>query len=102
MQFSSAMGTLGGGIRSLQKFLPEIAQSLYVFRFGQPDPQGLEIAKYWFCRPFWPGTALGTPGRKTEKRNFPVLEALSRKKSGCLLQNFLPEIAQLFYCLCFG
>ena len=32
----------------------------FVLRFAQPDPQGQEIAKYEYDRPFWPRTDLGT------------------------------------------
>ena len=54
---------------------PQLSDSL---RFGRPDPQGQEIAKYGYFRPFWPRTAFGTwrnhgRGLKTEKRNFPAL-----------------------------
>ena len=67
MPFPGARGTFGA-----HRFLPEVAQLSYVFRFGRPDPQGREITKYWFSRPFWPRTALGTnSGRKTEKHNIP-------------------------------
>ena len=59
-QFPGAGGTFGGEIRPPQNFLPEIAQLFYTFRFGRPDPQGREIAKCWFFRPFWPRTALDT------------------------------------------
>ena len=80
---------LGGKSGRPKSFSPKLRNFFYVFRFGRPDPQGQEIAKYWFFRPFWPRTALGTErnsGRKTEKHNFPVLEALlgggsSRPKS---------------------
>ena len=58
MQFPGARGTLEEKIWLHQKFLPEMAQLFYIFRF--PDRQGREIAKYWFLRPFWPQTALGT------------------------------------------
>ena len=59
-------------------------QLFYPLRFARPDPQGQEIAKHGYVRPFWPRTALGTwrnpgAGPKTEKRNFPVLGALLGK-----------------------
>ena len=75
-QFPRARRTFGGEIRPLQKFLLEIAQLFYIMRFGRPHPQGREIAKYWFFKPFWPRAALGTwinSGPKTEKHNFPEL-----------------------------
>ena len=42
MQFPGARGTFGEKIWPPQKFLPEIAQLFYVFRFARPDPQGRE------------------------------------------------------------
>ena len=59
-QFPGARGTFGGEICPPQKFLPESVQLFYRLRFGPRDPQGREIAKYWFFRPFWPRAALGT------------------------------------------
>ena len=50
MQFPGARGTFGGGIRPPQQFLPEIAQLFCAFRFGRPEPQRQEIAKYWFYK----------------------------------------------------
>ena len=69
-QFPTARRTFGGKIRPPQKFLPKIAELFYSLRFGQPDLQGREIAKYMVSRPFWPRAALGTSGPKTEKHNF--------------------------------
>ena len=71
--------------RPPKKFSPKIRFFFYSLRFGRPHPQGREIVKCWFLRPFWPRTAFGTwknlgPGRKTEKRNFPVLGALLGKQ----------------------
>ena len=51
---------LGGLLGAPQKFLSKSAQLSYILHFGRPDPHGREIAKYWFSRPFWPRTALGT------------------------------------------
>ena len=48
----------GGEIGPPQKFLPNIAQLFYFFRFGQPAPQGQEIAKYWFLGHFGLGQPL--------------------------------------------
>ena len=59
-QFPGARGTFGEKILPPENFLPKIAQLFYNLRFGRPDPQGREIAKYWFSRPFWPRAALGT------------------------------------------
>ena len=52
-RFPGASGTFGGEIRPPQKFLTEIAQLFYILCFRRPEPQGLEIAKYWFSRNFW-------------------------------------------------
>ena len=44
----------------------------YILRFGRPDPNRREIAKYRVFRPFWPRTALGTkeiPGGKWKNAN---------------------------------
>ena len=38
-QFPGARGTFGEKICPLQKFLPEIAQLVYILRFGRPDPR---------------------------------------------------------------
>ena len=46
MQFPGARDTFVQKIRPPQNFLPEIAQLSYLLRFGRPDPQGREIAKY--------------------------------------------------------
>ena len=59
-RFPGPRGTFGGGNRPPQKFLPKIAHLFYNLRFGRPDPQGREIAKYRFSGPFWPRAALGT------------------------------------------
>ena len=43
-----------------KSFCPKLRFLFYIFRFGRPDPHRQEIAEYWFFRPFWPRTALGT------------------------------------------
>ena len=74
-------------------------------RFGRPDPQGREIAKHGYFRPFWPRTAFGTwrnPGRrlKTEKRSVPALAVpKSKKKSHHAIKDGCP---QLFHALRFA
>ena len=73
-QFPGARGTFGVGIRPPQKILPEIAQLFYILRFGRLDPQGREIAKCWFFRPFWPRSApwhLEKFRAENTKRRFP-------------------------------
>ena len=63
------------------------------------DPHRPEIAIRWFFfRPFW---AFGTwrhsgPGRKTQKRNFPALEALLGEKIRPP-ERFLLEIPRLLF-----
>ena len=85
--------------RKSGRFLPEIAQPFYGLRFGRPDPHGQEIAKYLVFGPFWPRTALGTKrnsGRKTEKRNFPVLEALWGGAESGHPKIFSPKLRNFF------
>ena len=47
----------GEKMRPPQRFLPRMAQLFYSLRFGRPDPQGREIAKYCVFRAFWPRAA---------------------------------------------
>ena len=96
-----------GGILQRKSVRPkrfsQKVQLFYILRFGRPDPQGQEIAKYGFFRPVWPRAALGTErnsGPKTEKCNFPELGALFWGEIHPP-QKFLPKSAQLFYILCF-
>ena len=58
-QFPGARRTFVGKICPPQKFLRKIAQPVYILCFGRPEPQGQEIAKYGFSRPFWRRAALG-------------------------------------------
>ena len=79
-------------------------QLCYLLRFDRPDPQGREIAKYGYFRPFWPRTAFGTyrnPGRglTMEKRNLPALGILkSKRKCYHAIRDGCP---QLFYAFTF-
>ena len=98
VQFPGARSTFGGGIRLPQKFLPQKAQLFYSLSFGQLDPHGREIAKYWYSRPFWPRAALGTwrnSGPETEKCNFLELGALLRQKS-VRAKSFSPKKHNFF------
>ena len=72
MKFPGARGTFEEKIRPPQKFLPRIAELFYILGFGRPDPEGREIAEYWFFGPFWPKVALDTernPGAGPETEN---------------------------------
>ena len=65
-----------------------------VLRFGRPEPQGWEIAKYRDFRPFWPRTAFGiekNPGHRleTEKRDFLVLGVPKSKKKVATLSRMV-------------
>ena len=101
-QFPGARGTFRGEI-CLPQILPEIEQLFSTLRFGRPDPQGREIAKYWFSRTFWPRAApwhlekFRVKNRKTQLSG-------ARGSGGKIRppQKFLPEIAQPCYCLRVG
>ena len=72
-------------------------QLFYVLQFGRPDPQGREIAKYGYFRPFWPRTAFGTyrnPGRglKMEKHNYPALGVPKSKKIYHAIRYGCPQL----------
>ena len=98
MHFLGARGPSGEKIRPPRKFLPKVALLFCVVHFARREPPGAgncEILGLW---PFWPRTALGTSrnsGRKTEKRNFPVLEALLREKYG-RSKKFSPKFRNFF------
>ena len=73
-------------------------------RSCRADPQGREIAKYWFLRPFWPRTApwhLNKFPVENRKTQFPGARGTFGNKIHSP-QKFLPKIAQLFWILCFG
>ena len=92
MQFSGARGTFGGGIRPPQKFLPEIGQFSYGVCFGRPDPQGREIAKYCFFRPFWHLDKFRAENRETQ---FPAGRGTFEEKVQPP-QRFSPQLANFF------
>ena len=96
-QFPSARGTFGGKIWPPKKFILETPQLYYILRFGQSDPHWWEIAKYWFCRPFWSRTAPGTEriyGWKTGKHNCPASGRFGKKTRPPT--KFLLALLQLF------
>ena len=104
MQFPKARGTFGGGIRPPQKFLPEIVQLFYILCFGELQPHGQLIARYWDFRPFWPRAApwhLQKFRAENGKTQSPGARGTFTGKIRPP-KKFLPEKAQLFHILRFG
>ena len=73
-------------------------QLFYISRFDRPGPQGREIAKYLFSRPFWPRAApwhLEKFRAENRKTRFPGARG-TFGGGNRPPQKFLPKSAQLF------